>query len=236
MPSINTPKGKFHYKTKALYPGIKPINKEISKENLFLFEELCNRFGIEYMLSYGTLLGAVREKDFISHDEDIDVVLKEDFRPKFLERLEDFRANGFELVRFDRRGLYSLMRKGEYIDLYFFRHYMEREWECSGVLIGDEFMQTPDEIELFGHTFKTHSNHIGMLECEYGEKWSVPVVYHYYNLSLPKKTLFILKEHIKDLLPDSVFHYMSRSSERKVEERYVGKLQVYRDRHPSDQQ
>ncbi len=47
--------------------------KEISVEILIDFDEFCKEHSLEYRLSFGTLLGAVRHKGFIPWDDDIDV-------------------------------------------------------------------------------------------------------------------------------------------------------------------
>ena len=48
------------------------------KELLFEFDTFCEDHGIAYMLSFGTLLGAVRHKGFIPWDDDIDLMLTRD--------------------------------------------------------------------------------------------------------------------------------------------------------------
>lgn len=45
------------------------------KNLLFEFDDFCQAHGIEYMLSFGTLLGAVRHKGFIPWDDDIDLMM-----------------------------------------------------------------------------------------------------------------------------------------------------------------
>ena len=69
--TIDTPKGKYRYKFVPIFEGIKPLNKEIANENLKLLKEVCDRNGLHFLLFFGTLLGAVREHDFIKHDEDV---------------------------------------------------------------------------------------------------------------------------------------------------------------------
>src|SRR5690554_4224647 len=42
------------------------------KRVLIEFDKACEKAGVTYWLEFGTLLGAVRDKNFISHDLDID--------------------------------------------------------------------------------------------------------------------------------------------------------------------
>ena len=44
-----------------------------SKDTLLALDSVFRGLSIPYWLDFGTLLGAVREKDFIQHDLDIDV-------------------------------------------------------------------------------------------------------------------------------------------------------------------
>ena len=69
------------------------------------------------------MLGAVREKDFIDHDEDIDLGADYKDVDKFLLMLFELRENAFEVARWDDRGLISIIRNNEYIDIYFFKKY-----------------------------------------------------------------------------------------------------------------
>lgn len=46
---------------------------QYSQELLTNFHQAMNEVGIPYWLEFGTLLGAVREHSFISHDFDLDV-------------------------------------------------------------------------------------------------------------------------------------------------------------------
>ena len=72
---IKTPIGAYYYKYIPIFLGIKPINKVVAKENLLLLKGILDKNNVLFMLSFGTLLGAAREHDFITHDEDIDLVM-----------------------------------------------------------------------------------------------------------------------------------------------------------------
>ena len=87
MPIIKTPKGTYKFKLIPIYPGWKLIDKEKAFENLSLFKEIADRNEFKFFLAYGTMLGAVREKDFIDHDEDIDLGADYQDVDKFLSML-----------------------------------------------------------------------------------------------------------------------------------------------------
>ena len=64
------------------------------KELLFKVDDILKENGIPYWLTYGTLLGAYREHNFIAHDYDLDVAL--DIR--YLEKIKPLMlSNGLKL-------------------------------------------------------------------------------------------------------------------------------------------
>ena len=64
-------------------------------EALAQFDSCLNRHNIDYSLAFGTLLGAIREHDFIPHDDDIDIAMWiDDYTPDLRKYLEE---DGFEL-------------------------------------------------------------------------------------------------------------------------------------------
>ena len=85
---LNTERGVYRYKFVPIFQGIKRINKKIAHENLLILKRLCDEAGLKFILFYGSLLGAVREHDFITHDEDIDVVMYKSDMQKFIHRTQ----------------------------------------------------------------------------------------------------------------------------------------------------
>lgn len=92
---------------------------ELFKQNaLSVFSDFCSVLsenGIKYWLDYGTLLGAVREHDFIAHDYDIDlgVFFEQDLELMICKLKEA----GFSLFR--RIDVYSKEKRAEGVEFTF---------------------------------------------------------------------------------------------------------------------
>lgn len=231
MPTLYITGGEIRYKTIPLYPGCKRINKEIAFENLLLVRDVLTNKGVSFMLIAGTLLGAVREKDFIAHDEDVDIAFVDEDKQKVFDTLPDLIEIGFQIARFDRRGLLSIMRKGEYIDFYFFSQYTSRIRSCGGWLVLDEFLTRTTEIDFKGETFKVPKDYIGFLRCEYGESWQIPAQWFDYNMPKWKIVLLNIKEYIKDMLPDAIYFLLAKRSELAMIRKYEHKINAYLNGH-----
>lgn len=227
MAKIKTSIGDIHYTIRPLYLGIKRIDKTISLENLMLFKSIADKNGIKFGLIAGTLLGAVREKDFISHDEDTDLFLYEKDKEYFLSKLPFFLNEGFEIVRYDRRGLISIMKNGEYIDLYFFTELENNVSNCCGWLIPTTFLKNTGIIKFKNIEFYAPKNYIDYLVYEYGNSWSTPIPYTDFNVAKWKIILFKWKEIIKTYLPDTLFYLFANKTEKEIQKTYFNKLDIY---------
>lgn len=227
MAYIETSNGRLKYKIHPLYLGIKRIDKIIAKENLLLFKKVMDKNKISFGLIAGTLLGAVREHDFIDHDEDIDLYFLEEDKERVFGILPDLLETGFEIARYDRRGLMSIIRKGEYIDLYFFNDYCKEIRICSGWCIPESFLLETCELIFQNESFKAPKEYIKYLEYEYGSNWRTPIPYSDFNVPSWKIKLFEIKSLIKDSLPNWIYFPLARKSEKKLINSYLHRAEKY---------
>jgi hypothetical protein len=95
------------------------MSHPIQEENLKLLKSILDKHRIRYYIDCGTLLGAIRENRFIDGDEDADIMVSEDGIKELRKALPELETLGF--ISFRNSGPYmamSLIRKGEYIDIY----------------------------------------------------------------------------------------------------------------------
>ena len=207
---------RFYYEEILLEHGRKRIDRVIAKENLEIFYKVIDKSDVTYGLFFGTLLGAVREGNFIAHDEDTDIYVLEEEKDKVKELLPKFREAGLELVRFDPF-MMSLMRKDEYIDIYFFmevkhplgkrmrkNHY---QWEFDA-----EPMENPERFDFLGMLFPMPANPEHMLEVIYGKTWRTPIE----NYNAPKNTVIGRISNLAPLFKKFPFYNFVERSLKKL--------------------
>ena len=79
MAKLKTSKGWLEFNQHLLYFGGKTINKEVMHENLEILSLYLDKIDINWGPCFGTLLGIVRNEDFIPWNPVFDLyILKED--------------------------------------------------------------------------------------------------------------------------------------------------------------
>ena len=220
MKKIRTPRGTFRYRPVYLYVGRKIIDREVAFDNLRDLVPLLDGMGLHYGPFLGTLLGIVREHDFIAWDEDIDLYLLKEDEERFLDGLWTFREYGFELVRHDKRGLYSLMRNNEYIDFYILRKVSgELRNDGGPEFIFERYLQDTVDFDFKGVNLKIPKDYDQWLTFLYGD-WRTPVRYADYHLSRFRVFLGRVRWEIKSLIPDRIYPLLVRLIRRKDARRF----------------
>lgn len=171
-PSVPTPKGPLEFAPVPLFHGRREIDKLNAEKNLHTLADVFDAAGVRFGLIYGTLLGAIRDQDFITWDEDIDVFILAEQRDAFHNCLWDLKIVGMELVRCED-DLYSIMRGGDYIDIYVFEK-KGADRVCGLHVIPEVYIEFRDTIFFKGRDFFVPSNRVSLLNRLYGKDWMLP--------------------------------------------------------------
>lgn len=172
MQTIPTKDGDYSFESVHLYHGRKKIAKDIARENLIILREELIKTDIKWGLIFGTLLGAIREQDFIDHDEDTDVYVFHEHKKKLFNMFSELKENGFEVVRYQGY-LLSIMRKNEYIDFYFFKRKLFGR-RAGELYVPRRYFSSTEIITFHGHSFPTLNEPRNFLCYTYGPDWDVP--------------------------------------------------------------
>jgi hypothetical protein len=165
--------GEIEYQEIVLKRGVKRIDIPKSKSNIIQFAKIMDNHKISFGLIYGTLLGAVREHNFIPHDEDTDVYVLDEARDNFLNILHLFVNSGFEIARYTN-DLLSIIKDGEYIDIYFFSKHRFGYRICGQMIVKEKFLLNTIEYNFLDYTFKIPKEYEELLVYLYGNDWKTP--------------------------------------------------------------
>ncbi len=175
LDSIDTINGVYTYEVIEFVLGTKKINREISKKNLLDFRKCFNDADISFGLIYGTLLGAIRENNFIEHDEDTDVFVLDEDREKVLSILFKLKKLGLIVGRYEaKEDLISFIRDGEYIDIYFFKKGSFGNRVGNGSVIESKYLENLIEMDFLGNKFLVPQDSKKLLKKIYGKDWMTP--------------------------------------------------------------
>jgi hypothetical protein len=172
------------------------INSNIAIENLLDLTAILKKYAQKHYIAYGTLLGFYREKNFIKHDVDTDLII---FSFKnFLKILntDEFKRSKFKLGRVQNGYLSTVFRNGEFIDLYFFEpinflsepyfgvnsNQVPESWKKT-FKIKSKYLYPSSFISVFGNKFETVNSIENYLQELYGPDWRKPLKENYYNLN-----------------------------------------------------
>ena len=210
MAIIKIDNNNFEYEEIHLsYDTIAAFDKAIAKELLLKFKTILDQNGLAFYLAYGTLLGAVREKDFIKGDEDIDVYVHDE--KNLLRIIPELYKNDIKICRTDKNTLYSFMyHDGCFVDVYTLRRYKFSLWgrKCfnlAGCATPKKYLVKTQKIEFLNEQFDCPNEPEKILEFWYGEDWREPKSghdfrYEIYPAYYYKKLISFIKSIIKFLI------------------------------------
>ena len=207
MTRIKTSKGYLEYKNHLLNFGSKVLNPEKMLENLHILSLYLAKIDINWGPAFGTLIGIVRNEEFQPWKPVFDIyILKED-EERFKDILWLLLEADFEVVRYERRGRYYLVRNGEYIKVFVLTKV------CSDVrhtgssdFIHEKYIQNTVKWYFKGIQLNVPAEVDEYLEFKYGKDWTTPKQTVIYSNNLFVRYRYWMKTWIQDHLPDDLYY------------------------------
>lgn len=176
---IITIKGQpYYYDAIELSEDTAPaITFDEAKALLFKTKDILDDLGISFSLAFGTLLGAIRERSFISHDYDIDIMTFE--LDHLLEAIPIMEKKGLKLCRVTDGRLYSFRINEFYIDIYIIKNAPSILGWFSYMIGSDtiwkSYLKGFETIDFMGREFNIPKRPERVVKFWYGKSWRTPI-------------------------------------------------------------
>ena len=156
-------------KTNTLYDGKLNHIREMELELLAEIDRICRANNIQYFLSGGTMLGAVRHKGFIPWDDDIDIAMLRDDFEKFKQVCVDQLPEKYQYQSFTNKdGYHYFFDKITIKDTYFSTKYSDQFDMLKGISM-DIFVFDKTSDSPFMQ--KLHFKHLMILRLLMNVRW-----------------------------------------------------------------
>ena len=204
---IRTSKGPLYYDSHYLHFGSHSLNKSTVLENVRALSVYLDKIGISWGPAFGTLIGIVRNDDLLPWNPVFDIYILKEEEERFKDILWLLKEVEFDLVRYERRGLYYLRRNGEYIKV-FVLHKISSDVRHTGGsdFIHEKYLQNTIKWDFKGVSLNVPQDVDEYLSFRYGKDWVRPLQTKTFKTSTIAKYYHWLKVWLQDHLPDSLYY------------------------------
>lgn len=110
MRSVRISGKTFYYEDISYkFPQKGPINKKDALKLMTNISEVFDKYGIFFMPMWGTLLGIIRNGDFIDHDNDVDLMMVHEDEGKLYDALMELKERGVFLCKQSKGQIYTVV-------------------------------------------------------------------------------------------------------------------------------
>ena len=152
---------------------------ELERQNRGLVElsMILEAATVPHYLASGTLLGAVRDQNFIPWDWDVQFYFRlEDVCQRYDELIDLMRASGFRPIKTDDSALHWKIIVAKYDTIYEMTAWVlkgklrvRRDWKMAA-----DFFNNPDQINFLGRKYICMTPAEDYLVHSYGHDWRIP--------------------------------------------------------------
>jgi hypothetical protein len=166
------------WQNERYYEHVGLMDHESAKYLLITLKNVLQKHGVTAMPMFGTLLGAIREHDFIKNDTDIDMVIYAKDKDAVLALRPELEKYDIHLYCYVLPWIFTFEYKGITCDLY---PLYESVWPWTNhyyllleKYISRSFFDMTEDYELFDETFKVPAHPENILAYLYGKTWHIP--------------------------------------------------------------
>jgi len=178
------------------------IQNKVAIKELEAIKTVFDQYNIRFFITHGTCLGAVRDKNFIPYDSDIDIgCYKTDIDKtiKAMKILRDRHAFTITKLSLDDESI-AILKNNVIIDIVLYKH-SGAYWQANKhkiFKIPYKFLAELEKIDFLGLKLNVPSNVEAYLEYQYGKEWRTPIqdFYSPYRKKIEVPIVHILKYFI----------------------------------------
>ena len=150
---------------------------KLRNEGLKEIKKFMDGLGVEFMLFDGVLLGAIREKNFIKWDWDVELAIRvEDIYDQVAILLEEAKDSGFSIINIDlnynnfKLNVFKYDTKYSILGFHQFGSLRKRKLYQYPAM----FFENTEKIEFLGEKYNVPSPPQKYLTYQYGDDWEIP--------------------------------------------------------------
>ncbi len=191
-------------------------------KNMVIIRNILAKHDIPCWLHYGTCLGAIREHNFIAHDDDADMGIYGKDYEKFMSLLPELEEAGLinvpesdwngRLIQFINKpesGQDTHRGGAEQVDVFYETEIrilrIFKRWNLGGrISVPYRFFKTLDTTTFLGETFYIPHDAANLMKLLYGKTWQTPIA----NVPSKNGITYQLKKIFRN--PGKIFFYIKR--------------------------
>lgn len=206
MNYLKTTMGMLPYMQRCFNIASKTIDDAKMSECFRQLYVHLNKIGINWGPAFSSLIGIVRNDNYLPWAHNLCIyVLKED-EERFKDELWNIVLDGFELCRYERRGMYYLRKNGQYIRI-FILHKISSDVRHTGGsdFIHERYLQNTTKWNFRGMQLNVPSELDEYLTFQYGN-WIIPVEYKSRYGKQLQCFVNVISQFIEDHMSSSIYY------------------------------